>query len=91
MRPTRIVRPTELVHTKSHGKKRAGLLGVGHSKFAEDFVLRDERDPFVPGTEGKVRRLKPMKLGERAVGFFEDEVHALIEGLRAHRDAAEAS
>jgi len=31
-----------------------------------------------------------MKLGERAVGFFEDEVAALIEGLRAHRDAAQA-
>jgi hypothetical protein len=80
MRPTRIVRPTELYRTK----ESEGVLGIGHSKFAEHYILRDESDPFVPGT--KVRRLRPMKLGERAIGFFEDEVAALIEGLRAHRD-----
>ena len=84
MRPTRIVRPTELYRTK----KSEGVLGIGHSKFAEHYILRDENDPFVPGT--KVRRLRPMKLGERAVGFFEDEVAALVEGLRAHRNAAQA-
>jgi hypothetical protein len=81
MSTTRILRPAQLHRTK----KGEGLLGIGHSKFCEDYILHDENKPFIPGT--KIRRLKPMKLGDRAVGFFEDEVLALIEGLRKHRDS----
>jgi len=85
MPPTKILRPAQLVRTKDGD----GLLGIGHTKFAEDYVLRDAKKPFIPGT--KVHRLRPMKIGERAVGFFEDEVLALIEGLRAHRDSTLAA
>jgi len=34
-----------------------------------------------------VPRLKPYRLGPRAVGFFESDVDALLEGLRAEGDA----
>jgi hypothetical protein len=40
----------------------------------------------VPGTT--IRRLKPVQLGERAIGFFEDEADELLENLRRFRDGA---
>jgi hypothetical protein len=58
---------------------------VGPTKFYEDFVLHDEADPFVPGTN--VRRARSVPLGERARGFFDDEILALVEALRQLRDA----
>jgi hypothetical protein len=61
-------------------------LGVGKTKF-RDFVLYDESDPYVPGTDKQVRRVRFILLGERAVGFFEDELDVLIEDLRRWRDA----
>lgn len=60
-----------------------GRLGIGKTKFHEDFVHKGE-DPFVPGTS--VPRLKPVNIGPRAIAFFDDEVDALVEGLRAERD-----
>jgi hypothetical protein len=57
-------------------------VGVGRSKFSEDFVLHDENDPYVPDTDKQVRRVRPIPLGERSVGFIEDELDALIEALR---------
>jgi hypothetical protein len=80
MSPTRILRPAQLHRTK----KGEGILGVGPSKFYEDFVQHDKAKPFLPGT--KIKRLRPMKIGERATGFPEDEVTALVEALRAQRD-----
>jgi hypothetical protein len=57
-------------------------VGVGKTKFSTDFVLSDDNDPFVPGTDGKVRRVRPIPLGERSTGFIDDELDALIEALR---------
>ena len=45
-------------------------VSVKRTKFHEDYVLHDENDPYVPGTEGQVRRVRPVPLGERAVGFL---------------------
>jgi predicted DNA-binding transcriptional regulator AlpA len=71
MKPRKILRRKE-----AHSR-----LGVGHSKFFEDFLLRDPADPFVPGTE--IPRLKPIHLGPRNVGFLEHEVDELIGKLAA--------
>ena len=62
-------------------------ISVKRTKFHEDYVLHDENDPYVPGTEGQVRRVRPVALGERAVGFFEDEIDVLLGQLRTWRDA----
>jgi predicted DNA-binding transcriptional regulator AlpA len=51
-------------------------LGVGRSKFYSDFVRKG--------------RLRSVKLGPRAVGFFDDELDALIEELRRERDTSTA-
>jgi hypothetical protein len=59
-------------------------LGVGNTVFHLKFV-HNGRDDFVPGTN--VARLKPVPLGLRSVGYFSDEIDALIEGLRRWRDA----
>jgi predicted DNA-binding transcriptional regulator AlpA len=48
-------------------------LGVGHSKFYEDFV----------GTG----RLKLVRLGPKSVAVIEDELDALIDAMAAERDA----
>jgi hypothetical protein len=71
----------------SRPKVAAAKIGVGLTKLSQDYVDRGG-DPDVPGTEGKVKRLRPVSLGERAIGFFDDEIDGLIEGLRACRDAA---
>jgi hypothetical protein len=78
MSAKRILRPAQV-----HGPNNK--IPVGHTKFFEDMVYHEGGDEFVPGT--KIRRLRRVPLGERAIGFLEDEVDALIEGLRAHRDA----
>jgi hypothetical protein len=62
-------------------------IGVGRTKFDEDYVLKDEADPFVPGTNGQVNRLRPVSMGERTRAFFSDETDTLIKELRALRDA----
>jgi hypothetical protein len=66
-------------------------VSVKRTKFHEDYVLHDENDPYVPGTEGQVRRVRPVPLGERAVGFFEDEIDVLLGQLRTWRDAKHAT
>ena len=72
----------------SRRKCAAAKLGVGLTKFGEDFVDRgDGEERPVPGTDGKVKRLRPVPLGERAIGFLDEEIDKLIEGLRALRDA----
>jgi hypothetical protein len=61
-------------------------LPVGATKFDADYVWHSESDPYVPGTN--IPRLRPVQLGERAKGFFDDEVAALVEALRLLRDAS---
>jgi hypothetical protein len=68
-------------------KDKKGRLGVGKTKFFEDYVYHPDRPDegeCVPGTD--VRRLKPVPLGEKAIGFVDAEVDALIDALVAHRD-----
>jgi hypothetical protein len=60
-------------------------VGVGKTKFSDDYVLRDDGDLHVPGTDQQVRRVRPVALGERNIGFIEDEIDALIEALRKWR------
>jgi hypothetical protein len=61
-------------------------VAVGKTKFSDDYVLRDDSDPYVPGTDGQVRRVRSVALGERSIGFIEDEIDALIEALRHWRN-----
>jgi hypothetical protein len=65
-------------------KRIYARLGVGKTKFDEDYRYHDDSDPFLPGTE--IPRLKLAHIGKRAVAGFEDEVDALVEALRQHRD-----
>ena len=76
----RLLRPSLL-----YGKH--GRLGVGRTKFFEDYVHRNDGavEQFIAGTS--VRRLKLVKIGQRAVAAISDEVDQLIEALRAERDA----
>jgi predicted DNA-binding transcriptional regulator AlpA len=60
------------------------MLGIGNSIFYDKYIYRGS-DEFIPGTD--VPRLKPVALGDRAVGYFVDEVEAVIAGLRRWRDA----
>ena len=62
-----------------------GRIGVGKTNFDQNFVNRGDGHNTVPGTD--VPRLRAVALGLRAVGFFSDEVDALIEGLRRWRDS----
>jgi hypothetical protein len=71
----RLLRPKEIYQR----------LGLGHTKVQTDYFFHQGGDPFIPGT--RVRRLKLVHLGPRSVAALEDEVDALIEGLRQHRDA----
>ena len=59
-------------------------IGVGRSNFHANYRYKPGGDKFVPGTN--IPRLKPVPLGPRAVGFFNDEAEALIEDLRRYRD-----
>ena len=57
---------------------------VGKTNFYGNFVLRDEHDPYIPGT--KVKRLRLHNISEKVRIGFEDEIEALVEALRAARD-----
>ena len=56
-------------------------LGCKRSKFRRDFVLRDRRKPHVPDTQ--IKRLKPVYIGVRNIGFLDSEIDALITALAA--------
>jgi hypothetical protein len=58
---------------------------VGQNKFYTDIVLKDENDPYIPGT--KIRRLRLANLGDGIRVGFEDEIEAIGEAVRAMRDA----
>jgi hypothetical protein len=59
---------------------QAGLLGVGRTKLHEDFLLRDESDPLIPGTD--VKRLRTVPLGVKALGVTDAEVRRVVNGLQ---------
>jgi hypothetical protein len=56
-----------------------GRVGCGRTKFSTDYTLHDPKDLYVPGT--RIKRLKPIRLGPRNVGFLESDVDALIDAL----------
>jgi hypothetical protein len=58
---------------------------VSKARFYGHYVLRSEDDPYIPGTT--IRRLRLASIGEHSKVCFEDEINALVEGLRAMRDA----
>ena len=64
-------------------------LGVGRSNFHENYVHKNGGPEHIPGTT--IPRLRPIVLGPRARGFLDDEIDALIEALRRHRDGGAAS
>jgi hypothetical protein len=64
-----------------------GQLGVGRTKLLEDFILRNENDPLIPGTD--VRRMRTVPLGVKAVGVTDVEVRRVVEGLQRCADRAE--
>jgi hypothetical protein len=68
-----------------------GRLGVGRTKFFEDYVHRNDGHlvQFVAGT--RVRRLRLVRIGPRAVAAISDEVDQLIEALRSERDASSSA
>jgi predicted DNA-binding transcriptional regulator AlpA len=70
MKPRKILRP----------KETWNKVGCGKTKFEQDYRWHSDNDPDVPGAPG-VKRLKPIRLGPRNVGFLEHEIDALIEGL----------
>ena len=84
-RARRSLTRTNLLYNK---KGRPGRLAIGRSCFYANFVLRDENDPFIPGTD--VPRLKLLPLSANATAAFDDEIDAVIEGLRCWRDKAHA-
>jgi predicted DNA-binding transcriptional regulator AlpA len=61
-------------------KTAIAKIGVGRSAFDSNYVEREGGDPFLPGT--KIPRLKPVMLGDRSVGFVDDEIDALIRAMR---------
>jgi hypothetical protein len=75
--------PRIIRRNKIYGKD--GPIPVGRTKFDEDFVYRDGGEECIPGTN--VSRLRLARLGPRALGAFDDEIDAVVEGLRAERDA----
>src|ERR1700722_2560407 len=62
-----------------------GRFGVGKTTFEENYVDRGGNNSLIPGTD--IPRLRPVRLGPRAIGFFDDELDNIIEALRRMRDA----
>jgi predicted DNA-binding transcriptional regulator AlpA len=60
--------------------------GLGRTDFDEKIRHHRDDDPYVPGTDDTVRRLRAVPLGERSIGFFSDEIDTVIEALRRWRD-----
>jgi hypothetical protein len=75
-----ITRISRLYNTKG----RPGRLGISRSTFFDNFVLKNEDDPYIPNTD--VPRLRLLPLAVNASAAFDDEIDAVVEGLRRWRD-----
>jgi hypothetical protein len=88
---------TEIIQRSRIERKRQvrQRLGVGHSFFDDNIVLRDSANPHVPGiarSDGApIPRLKPVPLGAHAVGFFAEDTDALLDALRDARRSPKAT
>ena len=60
--------------------------GVAKTAFHDNFVWHPGSPDIVAGTKA-VPRLRPAMINDKVRGYFEDEVIAVIEGIRAERDA----
>jgi hypothetical protein len=56
-----------------------GKIPVSRSKFHEDILLNDEREPYVPGTT--IRRLRRIPLGPRTMAVDEAEADEMREAF----------
>jgi hypothetical protein len=59
-------------------------LGVGRDAFDENFLLKDENDPYIPAAisgSARIKRLRKLVLGEKTVVFSEEEADALAEAI----------
>ena len=65
----------------------AARVGVSVTTFTEKFVDRGDGDSSVPGTDGKVDKVRPLEMGERWIGFFSDEIDRLIDQMQDWRDS----
>jgi predicted DNA-binding transcriptional regulator AlpA len=54
-------------------------LGVGRTKFRDDYEFHSDDDPCVPGTT--IPRVRAIPLGPRVVGFPEHDVDALVDAI----------
>ena len=78
MTPKRALRPNQI-----YGP--GNPLPIGRSKFNTDIVFHEGGEACIPGTN--IPRLRLTRLGPRIVVAFADEVDAIVEALRAERDA----
>jgi hypothetical protein len=58
---------------------RDGLLGVGRTKLFSDLILRDDGDPYIPGTT--VRRMQTVRLGPKTIGVPDTELQRVTSEL----------
>jgi hypothetical protein len=63
---------------------RGNPIPIGKTKFYTDIVYREGGDENIPGTN--IPRLHLANLSDRVRVGFEDEVNALAEAIRKHRD-----
>jgi hypothetical protein len=76
-------------HKDRDGTFHEGLFAVGKSKFFQDYLLHDESDPLIPGTD--VPRARRVWLGPTSSGLTEDEIRRVIEGLQRWHAAQRAA
>jgi predicted DNA-binding transcriptional regulator AlpA len=78
-------KPRKILRPKAAYEK----CGCGKTKFDEEYRHHSDGDPDVTGAPG-VKRVKPIPLGSRNLGYLESELDALIDGLAKLRDASKA-
>jgi hypothetical protein len=71
----KILRPKVVFDTTN------GLIPIGATKADEDYILHSEDDPWIAGIPGKVRRVRLVNLGERAMGLLSDDVQRAIDEI----------
>jgi hypothetical protein len=59
-------------------------IGISRTLFDQNYVLKDEADPFIPNST--IPRARPIALSERARGFGSDEIDRIIKAMFELRD-----
>jgi hypothetical protein len=58
--------------------------GIGRDAFDENFLLKDENDPYIPAAISglaRIKRLRKVFLGVKTAVFAEEEADALAEAI----------